>query len=104
MQYRSFLQQLQSGGRFYAQRGADYGGFGTTGSSGFCLSLCGVVGVFADEEFLDKKGTPLETNLRFVANYICAVLNLPMVDLDSVISAVTDKVRSRKSVLEDLSF
>ena len=38
--YRILLQQLQSGGRYYTQRGADYGGFAGTGSSGFCLSLC----------------------------------------------------------------
>ena len=70
----------------------------------FCLSLCGVIGVFADEEYLDRKGTPLEVNLRFVANYIRAVLNLPMVDADSVISAVIGKVAARKSILEDLRF
>ena len=70
----------------------------------FCLSLCGVMSIFADEEYLDRKGTPLETNLRFVANYICSVLNLPMVDMDSVISAVIGKVRDRTSVLEGLSF
>lgn len=70
----------------------------------FCLSLCGVVSAFADEEFLDRKGTPLEVNLKFVADYICAVLSLPMVDEDSVISAVIEKVRTRKSVLEGLTF
>lgn len=39
-EYRMLLQQLQSGGRYYTQRGADYGGFGGSGSSGWCLSLC----------------------------------------------------------------
>ena len=39
-EYRMLLQQLQSGGRYYTQRGADYGGFGGSGSPGFCLSLC----------------------------------------------------------------
>lgn len=39
-EYRMLLQQLQSGGRYYTQRGANYGGFSSTGSSGWCLSLC----------------------------------------------------------------
>ena len=70
----------------------------------FCLALSGMVSAFADEEYLDGKKVPLETNLRFIAEYVCSMLNLPQDNLDADVSSVAEKVRARKSVLEDLSF
>ncbi len=41
-QYASLVQQLQNGGSWYQQRGANYGGFdfGSMGTTGWCLSMC----------------------------------------------------------------
>ena len=63
-----------------------------------------MVSAFADEEYLEGKKVPLETNLRFIAEYVCPMLNLPRDNLDADVSSVAERVRARKSVLEDLSF
>lgn len=70
----------------------------------FCLALSGMVSIFADEEYLEGKKVPLETNLRLIAEYVCSMLNLPRDNLNADVSSVAEKVRARKSVLEGLSF
>ena len=70
----------------------------------FCLALSGMVSIFADEEYLEGKKVPLETNLKLIAGFVCSMLNLPKENIDADVSAVAEMARTRKSVLADLSF
>lgn len=39
-QYANLLRQLQTGGSWYQQKNESYGGFGSMGTTGWCLSMC----------------------------------------------------------------
>ncbi len=72
--------------------------------SRICAIIDSTVRMFCEETFVMGQKEDLKEDLGYVADCICALVKLPLVDVDSVVAKVLDQVGRRKRTLDGLSF
>lgn len=72
--------------------------------SRICTVIGGIVRTFCEESFSIGGKEDMKEDLRCIADCVCALMRLPLADVDSVIAKVLSQVDSRKKILEGLSF
>lgn len=72
--------------------------------SRICTVISGIVRTLCEEIFIMGPKEDLKEDLRQVADCVCALMRLPLVDVDSVVAKVLGEVSNRTRSLEGLSF
>ncbi len=72
--------------------------------SRICAVINSTVRMFCEETFVMGMKEDLKQDLGYVADCVCALVKLPLVDVDSVVAKVLDLVGHRKRTLDGLSF